>query len=257
MDSGRHEVRTPEGLTSGSYSYIDANGVPQTVDYVADPINGFRVTATNLPVAPAAVPAEVAENPVAVVDTPEVAEAKIQFQRAFEEALARNAQEEAAALAEEVQESVVDARRKRSAEGDYEAPAAPVVVVPAPSPLFVAPAVRQVVPIAPVIPGPLRVIPQAAAPVLPVATAPLVPVAPAVIPAPVSTQYNAQDEIGGVSFGYSNINSAREETRTPEGITTGSYSYVDANGITQTVNYIADALGFRVAGTNLPVAPVA
>jgi hypothetical protein len=31
-------------------------------------------------------------------------------------------------------------------------------------------------------------------------------------------------------------------------------SYVDANGALQTVNYIADGLGFRVAATNLPVA---
>merc|ERR1712037_330775 len=35
--------------------------------------------------------------------------------------------------------------------------------------------------------------------------------------------------------------------------TRGSYSYVDANGIVQTVNYISDAMGFRVAATNLPV----
>merc|ERR1719505_377385 len=33
----------------------------------------------------------------------------------------------------------------------------------------------------------------------------------------------------------------------------GGYSYIDANGIVQTVNYISDAMGFRVAATNLPV----
>ena len=37
----------------------------------------------------------------------------------------------------------------------------------------------------------------------------------------------------------------------------GTYSYVDANGIVQTTNYIADDYGFRVAATNLPQAPVA
>lgn len=37
----------------------------------------------------------------------------------------------------------------------------------------------------------------------------------------------------------------------------GTYSYVDANGIVQTTNYIADGHGFRVAATNLPQAPVA
>ena len=30
---------------------------------------------------------------------------------------------------------------------------------------------------------------------------------------------------------------------------------VDANNLIQTVNYISDSLGFRVAATNLPVAP--
>merc|ERR1739838_962321 len=37
----------------------------------------------------------------------------------------------------------------------------------------------------------------------------------------------------------------------------GSYSYVDANGVVQTTNYIADHLGFRVQATNLPVAAAA
>jgi len=36
---------------------------------------------------------------------------------------------------------------------------------------------------------------------------------------------------------------------------TGSYTYADEAGV-HTVNYVADALGFRVAGDNLPVAPV-
>merc|ERR1712042_174864 len=35
----------------------------------------------------------------------------------------------------------------------------------------------------------------------------------------------------------------------------GSYTYADEAGV-HTVNYVADALGFRVAGDNLPVAPV-
>ena len=41
------------------------------------------------------------------------------------------------------------------------------------------------------------------------------------------------------------------------GIVRGTYSYVDANGILQTVNYVSDAEGFKVAATNLPQAPVA
>ena len=41
------------------------------------------------------------------------------------------------------------------------------------------------------------------------------------------------------------------------GIVRGTYSYVDANGVLQTVNYVSDAEGFKVAATNLPQAPVA
>lgn len=44
--------------------------------------------------------------------------------------------------------------------------------------------------------------------------------------------------------------------KTLDGITRGSYSYIDSNAKLQTVEYVADALGFRVAATNLPTAPV-
>ena len=41
--------------------------------------------------------------------------------------------------------------------------------------------------------------------------------------------------------------------RTADGVVRGAYQYVDSDGIVQTVNYIADALGFRVGASNLPV----
>jgi len=73
-----------------------------------------------------------------------------------------------------------------------------------------------------------------------------------------SHQFHAQDEFGQFSFGHAGGPSARTESRNAVGVTTGSYQYVDANGLLQTVNYVADPLnGFRVAGTNLPVGPVA
>ncbi|KOC71246.1 Cuticle protein 6, partial [Habropoda laboriosa] len=50
--SARSEVRTLNGETRGAYSYIDDAGVIQTAHYTADGENGFRVAATNLPVAP-------------------------------------------------------------------------------------------------------------------------------------------------------------------------------------------------------------
>merc|ERR1739844_91009 len=116
------------------------------------------------------------------------------------------------------------------------------VLAPAPLPLAFPPQ-----PVALPLAAPLA--PQAFAAPLP---APVVP-APIVPP---SSQFHAQDEFGQFSFGYQNINSAKTETKDAFGVTRGSYQYVDANGVLQTVNYIADDInGFRVAGTNIPVAP--
>ena len=41
-----------------------------------------------------------------------------------------------------------------------------------------------------------------------------------------------------------------------DGIVRGAYQYLDSEGDIQTVNYIADNLGFKVAGTSLPIAAV-
>ena len=111
-----------------------------------------------------------------------------------------------------------------------------------------------------------------AAPVIPAAAPAVVAAAPAIIdgPVPVSTskvvaapalpstqQFHSQDELGNLAFGYANINSARQESgNTWLGTRTGAYSWTDANGIVQNVNYVADGLGFRVAASNLPVAPL-
>merc|ERR1712170_30309 len=151
-------------------------------------------------------------------------------------------------------------------DAGYGAPIAPVVTAPAPVvhsiPAPVAPVPLQLVHNAPIVhsvPQPVvhSVPAPIAAPLPVVATAPVaapVPVAPVVEPP--SSQFHAQDEFGQFSFGYQNINSAKSETRDAFGVTRGSYQYVDANGVLQTVNYIADPVnGFRVAGTNIPVAP--
>merc|ERR1711962_673282 len=94
-----------------------------------------------------------------------------------------------------------------------------------------------------------------AAPVVAAAPAPVVKaVAAPAVPSVTSTQYRAGDEFGNNAFGYSNINSARQESGNEAGVT-GSYSYVDEAGV-HTRHYVADAYGFRVTGDNLPVAPV-
>merc|ERR1712012_1243066 len=174
-------------------------------------------------------------------------------------------------------------------DAGYGVPAAPVITVPAPIPTLhsipapvAAPVPLQLVHNAPLIhsvpqpvfhsaPLPFQAPPApfaaAAAPVALPAPAPLaaapapvaapVPVAPIAPVAPFS-QFHAQDEFGQFSFGYQNINSARTESKDAFGVTRGSYQYVDANGVLQTVNYISDDVnGFRVAATNVPVAPSA
>ncbi|XP_057662957.1 cuticle protein-like [Diorhabda carinulata] len=75
------------------------------------------------------------------------------------------------------------------------------------------------------------------------------------IPAPISTQYYTQDELGRYSYGYSNQLSAKAEARSLDGSVLGSYSYLDPNGKIQSVEYTADDNGFRVAASNIPVAP--
>ncbi|XP_063237292.1 angiomotin-like [Bacillus rossius redtenbacheri] len=107
--SAKHETRTLDGITQGGYSYLDANGLVQSASYVSDPVNGFRVAATNLPVGPSApAPAVVAPYaavhaapyaavhaapyaalagaPLPVADTPEVYAAKIAHFQAHAEA---------------------------------------------------------------------------------------------------------------------------------------------------------------------------
>lgn len=70
----KSEVKSLDGTTHGGYSYIDAEGKLQSVEYVADSINGFRVAATNLPQPEPVqqVEARHHHSPAPVVDTPEV-----------------------------------------------------------------------------------------------------------------------------------------------------------------------------------------
>ncbi|XP_067010347.2 cuticle protein 19.8-like [Anabrus simplex] len=71
--SAKEEIHTADGITRGGYSHIDANGLVQTTSYVSDPVNGFRVAATNLPVAPRAEDAAALGAPQQVEEEPLVA----------------------------------------------------------------------------------------------------------------------------------------------------------------------------------------
>merc|ERR1712066_1137687 len=268
IHGAKTEAKDAFGVTRGSYQYVDANGVLQTVHYIADDVNGFRVAGTNIPVAPEAAPAALPVAPVAAPlvapvapeETPEVAAARAEHLAAHAEAQANS----------------VEKREAEPIDGDYEIPLAPVLQLPvpivhnAPAPVLnhVVQAIPAPAPFAAPIPTPnflpvnqvfapeqFAFVP-APAPIAAPAPLPLaapVPVVPIVEPP--SSQFHAQDEFGQFSFGYQNINSAKTETKDAFGVTRGSYQYVDANGIVQTVNYIADDInGFRVAGTNIPVA---
>merc|ERR1712002_410524 len=125
--------------------------------------------------------------------------------------------------------------------------AAPAIAAPAiAAPAYAAPAIA-----APAIAAPANAAPAYAAPVA--AAAPAVAAAP--VAASTSSQFQAQDEFGNLAYGYQNVNSAKQERGNTYGGVEGSYTYVDEAGV-HTVNYVADDLGFRVVGDNLPVAPV-
>lgn len=84
--SSKIETKSFDGTTRGAYSYVDPKGELQSVEYSADAINGFRVAASNLPVAPI----DDKKAPMPVMDTPEVAQAKADHFKAIDEAKARN-----------------------------------------------------------------------------------------------------------------------------------------------------------------------
>ncbi|TMW44957.1 hypothetical protein DOY81_009963 [Sarcophaga bullata] len=73
----------------------------------------------------------------------------------------------------------------------------------------------------------------------------------------VSTQYAHLDPHShSYSYGYADPNSQKQETRSHDGVTHGSYSYIDGYGHKQTVSYTADPHhGFHAVGTNLPKGP--
>ncbi|XP_053947509.1 pupal cuticle protein [Anastrepha ludens] len=73
----------------------------------------------------------------------------------------------------------------------------------------------------------------------------------------VSTQFQHLDPHSHTySYGYADTNSQKQETRSHDGVTRGSYSYVDGSGHVQSLSYVADPHhGFNAVGTNLPKAP--
>merc|ERR1712128_327685 len=118
----------------------------------------------------------------------------------------------------------------------YAAPALGAYRRVAAAPIVAAPAVRTIA-AAPIVAA-VRTV--AAPAVHAVAAAPVVAEVRAAVPTITSTQFHSQDEAKNYAFGYSNINSARQESGNALTGVTGSYS----DGF-RTYNYVADGLGFR------------
>merc|ERR1739838_153207 len=123
----------------------------------------------------------------------------------------------------------------------YAAPAFGAYRRVAAAPIVAAPAVRTIA-AAPIVAAPaVAAIRTVAAPAVhAVAAAPVVAEVRAAVPTIPSTQFHSQDEAKNYAFGYSNINSARQESGNALTGVTGSYS----DGF-RTYNYVADGLGFR------------
>jgi hypothetical protein len=256
-NSAKQEFKTADGIVQGTYSYVDANGIVQTTNYIADG-NGFRVAATNLPQAPVSAPVApvvAAEVPAAVVpDVKALGGIDLRgevFGAPAAEDIAVVAAAPQVATAPIIAPVQVPAQQVVYNHHPYAAP----VVSAQFNPVQVIQSSPYVYPNSYANAAPMYAYAQSAAPVYTTSYVPAAPVAP-VTPVQ-SSQFHAQDVFGQYNYGYSNPTSAKQEYKTADGIVQGTYSYVDANGIVQTTNYIADDYGFRVAATNLPQAPVA
>lgn len=81
-------------------------------------------------------------------------------------------------------------------------------------------------------------------------------IAPAVHSAVVGvekTQYHAQDTLGQAAYGHSEAFQAHNAVQDAAGNKIGSFSYVAPNGQVLATDYVADALGYRVASNAAPV----
>nr|AWK28344.1 cuticular protein [Nilaparvata lugens] len=269
--SAKTETKTFDGVTRGGYSYLDSNGIVQNVNYVSDPANGFRVAASNLPLAPVPPPAALPVAPEPVKDTPEVIAAKEAHLAAAREAQSVASTDSPAEESETPEtpetpeapeapvtpEAVPAAPEAPKSEEPIVAAPAPAAIIPAaaPAPIFAtapiipAPAPAPVVYSAPV---PAPVVYSAPVPIV-AAPAPIVHAPAPIVHAPIVSQFHSQDELGQYSHGYAGGPSAKSEIKTFDGVTRGGYSYVDANGIVQSASYVSDPVnGFRVAATNIP-----
>ena len=83
----------------------------------------------------------------------------------------------------------------------------------------------------------------------------------AAIPAPLApiaaahSKYHVQNEIGQASYGHAEAFQAHNAIQDAAGNKIGSFSHVSPEGHVFKTDYVADALGYRVASNALPVGP--
>ncbi|XP_076301313.1 cuticular protein 16 [Lasioglossum baleicum] len=277
--TGPHQAKSESslnGITRGGYSYIDANGILQTVTYTADDQNGFRVSASNLPQPP--------KNDLQEVqDTPEVAAVKKSHFEALEKSRLReqpNYQSNILSYAilppyygpshlGKDDEKNLAVREIVTSKNPFLLPRAEAdkIEVPKPDPglskfsassassLATSPSFIQRKPeelrgnslqIGKLVSldGIGKAAPLPASYVVPGLSYRLLH----------SALHHTQDSLGQYDYTYAGDSSAKTESRSLDGTTRGAYSYIDPNGVLQQVHYVADQNGFRVLATNLPEA---
>ncbi|RZF35829.1 hypothetical protein LSTR_LSTR017326, partial [Laodelphax striatellus] len=80
--------------------------------------------------------------------------------------------------------------------------------------------------------------------------------APVIAAAPVKSQYHSQDELGQASYGHAEPTQSHQAVQDAAGNKVGSFSFINPDGKLVRTDYVADALGYRVASNDLPAAPV-
>ncbi|KAK2577060.1 hypothetical protein KPH14_005875 [Odynerus spinipes] len=274
--TGPHHAKTESnlnGVTQGGYSYIDANGILQTVSYTADDQNGFRVSASNLPQAPK-------DDREQVQDTPEVAAAKRNHLEELQKSQLNDRPnwQEQNILSYKILPPYVSYAQIQPTEGkiverEIQSTKNPFLLsraeadnieVPKPDPTLSKASAspsshRDTLPKGEgqsdnpnalhigkflEMPNVHRTVALPAPYVFPVLPYRLLH----------SSLHHTQDSLGQYDYSYTGDSSAKTESRSLDGTTRGAYSYIDPNGILQQVHYIADHNGFRVLATNLPEA---
>ncbi|XP_076677618.1 cuticular protein 16 [Andrena cerasifolii] len=282
--TGPHHAKSESslnGITRGGYSYIDANGILQTVTYTADDENGFRVSASNLPQPP--------KNDLQVIqDTPEVAAAKKSH---LEELRLAQLRDQPNYQSNILSYKIIPPYFSFAQLGnDHEKNLAVREIAGTKNPFLLSSSEAQKIEVPQPDPNLSKLLPASGASgSLALSTSfgergqqkgeaaqgnslgigKLVSLNSVQRPATTSGSYvvpvlpyrllhsalhHTQDSLGQYDYSYAGDSSAKTESRSLDGTTRGAYSYIDPNGVLQQVHYVADHNGFRVLATNLPEA---